>query len=95
MGAGDVKLYASVGACLGVYATLYSIVITALVGLLISIALLFPVFYKVFRTGQLSLLQDYKNYPIPYGTVIGVSITLWVIIRMLSLSKSLILPFYI
>jgi len=95
MGAGDVKLYAAVGACLGVNATLYSLVITAFVGLLISIALLFPVFYKVIRTGQLSFLQDYKNYPIPYGTVIGISIAIWVIVRVVGLTKSLILPFYI
>lgn len=95
MGAGDVKLYAAVGACFGFYATLYSLVITALVGLLVSIALLFPVFYMVIRTGRLSIMQDYKNYPIPYGTVIGISIAIWVIIRMVGLTENLILPFYI
>jgi len=95
MGAGDVKLYAAVGACFGVYATLYSLIITALVGLLISIALLFPVLFMVIRTGQLSILQDYKNYPIPYGTVIGISVTIWVILRMVGLTEGLILPFYI
>lgn len=95
MGAGDVKLYGAIGACFGFYATLYSIVITALVGLLVSIALLFPVFYRVLKTGQLSFLQDYKNFPIPYGTVIGISITIWFILRMIGLSKGLILPFYL
>jgi len=93
MGAGDVKLYAAVGACLGVNATFYSLIITALVGLLISIVLLFPIVFMVIRTGRLSIFQEYKNYPIPYGTVIGISVTIWVILRIIGLLENL--PFYI
>jgi prepilin peptidase CpaA len=95
MGAGDVKLYAAVGACIGLHSTMYSLVVTAVVGLLLSVILLFPVFYQIIKTGQISLLLDFRHYPIPYGTVIGISVVIWFIIRMIVSSKGLVLPFYV
>lgn len=95
MGAGDVKLYGAIGACLGFQSTLYSLVVTALMGLLLSIILLFPVFYRIFKTGSVSVLRDYKNYPIPYGTVIGISIFIWFLFRISGLTNRLVLPFYL
>lgn len=94
MGAGDVKLFSAIGACMGVNATLVVLVITAVVGLIVSVILLFPVFFRVVRTGNLSLLKAFSYYPIPYGTVIGISVFLWFIIRLLGLTGRFYLPFY-
>lgn len=94
MGAGDVKLFSAIGACMGLHATLVVLVITAVVGLLVSVLLLFPIFYRAIRTGNISILKAYSYYPIPYGTVIGISVFLWFLVRCLGLTGSFYLPFY-
>jgi len=94
MGAGDVKLFSAIGACMGVHATLVVLVITAMVGLLVSVLLLFPIFYRTIRTGNISILKAFSYFPIPYGTVIGISVFLWFLVRYLGLTGRFYLPFY-
>jgi prepilin peptidase CpaA len=72
MGAGDVKLFGAIGALLGYRLTLYSLVFTAITGLIVAIILFFPVFYLLVRSANISVLSSFKNKPVPYGVSIAI-----------------------
>lgn len=71
MGAGDVKLFGAIGSLLGYKMTVYSLVFTAITGLIVAIFLFFPVFYSLIKTANISVLSSYKNKPVPYGVSIA------------------------
>jgi prepilin peptidase CpaA len=82
MGAGDVKLFGAIGALLGYKLTLYSLFFTAITGLVVAIILFFPVFYLLVRSANISVLNSFRNKPVPYGVSIAIGTILVCILNL-------------
>lgn len=82
MGAGDVKLFGAIGALLGYRLTLYSLFFTAITGLVVAIILFFPVFYLLVRSANMSVLDSFRNKPVPYGVSIAIGTILLCILKL-------------
>lgn len=82
MGAGDVKLFGAIGTLLGFKLTFYSLVFTAITGLVVAILLFFPVFYLLARTANMSVLSSFKNKSVPYGVSIAIGTILVCLLKV-------------
>lgn len=72
MGAGDVKLMGAIGALLGYPLILQSFLFTAIAGLGIVLALMFPVISYSFKTMNFSNIWSLRKTYIPYGLAISI-----------------------
>lgn len=82
MGAGDVKLFGAIGSLLGFKLTIFSLVFTAITGLVVAIILFFPVFYLLLRSANISVLSSFKNKPVPYGVSIAIGTILVCLLKV-------------